>query len=478
MAKVDTFGNPVPMTAQGDAARSNLFGAGYSEEQVNKMLGSATADQLGLWSSNQGINPADPVTSTDIIRDNIAGVKTDASKALGDIAESGSILNEILKSYDVDVGQPGGQIASQESELQEMARSLGILTPQEEAQVKAEGESAYSQYLPIIQEAEEGKRRGLPKATIGAGERGGFMSTQFAGGAALRPTEGGDFFGEGGLLNQVKSDYDRNILLAKSEAQRARLVAEAAARQAIKTGKRQDYEIMERAVERTKQLSRDIISLNQTKADAIYQYSQFQQNAVQFRNSLADRDRAIELEDQDRIIAAEDRARELASNQFNSALNFLGIDGIKSNQTQLENMFKEAGFTDIKFSDVIAQFEAEAEAAELANLPKPELRTVGNQLLAVTFNQDTQEFETKVLATSKTGGGGGGSDSSITKDEEKFYDEIEKGLEDLRSGANWGEVWNRLKAKWGAPDDVLDSLLNKEVWAKEGAFSEFKDMTE
>lgn len=476
MAKTDIFGEPVPIAAQGDAARSNLFGAGYSENQVNQMLGSATADQLGQWSSNTGI-----VQSTKGIRAAEIDNKNNAANMLDDTVTSGSIVDEIIKTYDTDIADYKNTAEQGEAELSELAKGLGILSSEEEQQVKAAGESAYASYLPLIQDAEEGKRRGLPKATIGAGERGGFMSTQFAGGAALKPTEGGDFFGEGGVLNQVKSDYDRNILLANSEAKRARLMAEAAERQAIKTGKRQDYELAERAKERAKQTIMDVVNLNQKKADAIYQYSTFQQNAVTFRNSLEDRQRAIENNDEDRAEASADKARELATDQFNSALDFLGIEGIKNNQDQLENMFKEAGFTDIKFNDVVAQMEAQAEAARLAGLPKPELRTVGKQLLSVTFNPETEEFETKVLATAPSPSPApNGNSDDLTSEEKTFKKEKDDLIKGLAGGdMDWAEAYDTLvgiypetaqpltpeqREEYGAnavDETLADVLLNK-----------------
>lgn len=425
------------VTEQGSAANSNLWGYFRGRDpsrsdsdiatQVSGILGSANEEQLGRWSRNlfnenefggtsgAVANPPNPVSSTDGIRDDMTLVTGNATNALGEMVEGVGLADSMLNIYEgIDVGEAGGGIATAESELTTLAAGLGVLTPQEEQEINQAGEAAYGEYLPLIQEAEESKRVGLPKAVIGAGERGGFMSTQFAGGAALQTTEGGDFLGEGGELNRIKSDYDRNISMIKGQANQARLIAQAAARQAIRTGKREDYEVMERAVDRMKQTSRDLLAVAKAKSDAIYQYAQFRQNSITFRNGLADRDKAIKEGDEDRVIAAEDRLKEQAANQFNTALKFLGIDGIKKNQTQLENMFREAGFTDIDFNDVITQLEAEAEKARIAGLPKPELRTLGNQLLAVTFDEKTGEYSTKVLATSKTGGSGGSSSTKIT----------------------------------------------------------------
>ena len=63
----------------------------------------------------------------------------------------------------------------------------------------------------MITEAEESKRQGMPKALINAGQRGGLMNSQFAGAAAAFATQGEDFFGAGGKLENVKSALDKNI---------------------------------------------------------------------------------------------------------------------------------------------------------------------------------------------------------------------------------------------------------------------------
>ena len=67
-----------------------------------------------------------------------------------------------------------------------------------------------------------------------------------------------------------------------------------------------------------------------------------------------------------------------------------------------------------------------------------------------------------------------GSNATEDKETKEFYSDIAKGLSELRRGAEWGPVWNRLKAKWNAPNDILDTLLNKKKWSKPGAYERSK----
>ncbi len=101
---------------------------------------------------------------------------------------------------------------------------------------------------------------------------------------------------------------------------------------------------------------------------------------------------------------------------------------------------------------------------------KLQYNEINGQLI---ITDPTTGQEIKRIVVPKQGGGGGGDGG----DENDFYADIEKAQADLKSGFTWGEVWNRLKAQYGAPDDVLDSLLNKSQWGQAGAYQEFKKST-
>lgn len=127
--------------------------------------------------------------------------------------------------------------------LQKIRDSLGILSDAERAQIKASADAQGAEFDVLIRDAEEKKRQGRARASVGAGEIGGFMNTQFAGLAALVPTEGGNFEGAGGQLEYIKSEYDRGIADLNSKKIVAMQAARVAAETAIRTGKVQDYQL-------------------------------------------------------------------------------------------------------------------------------------------------------------------------------------------------------------------------------------------
>jgi len=398
---------------------ANLFTGIAGQEYYNPVSGMKIKATEGQQFSEQwepvsstGNTSPPIVSSSDGIRDDIKSVKSEASEGVGSIGDLDKLYSSVISEY---INQPTGgyseDITTAESEAEKLRKSLGLLTEDEEKQIKGEGESAYAQYLPLIQQTEEAKRKGLPKAVVGAGERGGFMSTQFAGGAALQPTEGGDFVGAGGELSNIKSEYDRNIALVVSEATRARQIAESAARQAIKTGKREDLNLMYQAIDRMKENFDKVEQQQKAKVDAIYQYSQWQQTTTTFKNALADRETAIAENKEDRIIAAEDRARTIATDQFNNVMKLTGVNGIKNNKAKFEEMFKEIGWDDISIDDVISYMEAE-EAAGNA----PELRNdPDGNLIAIKYNPETKKYDTEIVMR-KTKTGTGPAEAKVTKE--------------------------------------------------------------
>jgi hypothetical protein len=60
---------------------------------------------------------------------------------------------------------------------------------------------------------------------------------------------------------------------------------------------------------------------------------------------------------------------------------------------------------------------------------------------------------------------------SLSKDEQAFYKDADSMITDLNTGKkSWGEAYNYLSTKYGAPADIIDSLLNKEKWSQPGAY--------
>ena len=235
------------------------------------------AEVRGGWEdysapTNPNINansPTNPVSSSTDYR---AGL--DANKSLaGD-------LSKTIQSATTYQETPEGLAA--QKQLADMRANLGVVGDQEQARINAAGEAAGREYDPLIQGAQEEKRKGMPKAIIGAGERGGFMSTQFAGAAALAPTEGGTFVGEGGELNNIKSVYDMNINNLQAKKLAAIAQAKALSEQAIRTGKREDLSAAQDAFNEARQANQDSINLAQEKISAINNYQSMTQKQTTF----------------------------------------------------------------------------------------------------------------------------------------------------------------------------------------------------
>lgn len=151
---------------------------------------------------------------------------------------------------------------------------LKTITQSELDAINQEGSAAGSEYDALIADAQEAKRFGLPKAIVGAGERGGFMNTQFAGAAALTPIQGGGFVGAGGELERIKSVYDNNIQKVRIAKQQAIDTAKIAARKAILSGKKDDFNTAVSLYELARQSHQDALDLQSKKINALTAYQQ------------------------------------------------------------------------------------------------------------------------------------------------------------------------------------------------------------
>jgi hypothetical protein len=68
--------------------------------------------------------------------------------------------------------------------------------------------------------------------------------------------------------------------------------------------------------------------------------------------------------------------------------------------------------------------------------------------------------ETKV-----TGSGAGTGEEKLTTEEKAFQSDLTKGLQDLSTGdRDWGQVWNYMYSRYKTPPEILDQLLNKEMF--------------
>lgn len=175
--------------------------------------------------------------------------------------------------------------------IEDLKKALGY-APASQSEIQAAEDAAAARetakWDPLIQEAKTQKEKGFAKATISVGERGGFMSSQMAGAAALVPTVGQDFSGAGGKLNEIESDYDNNISSLKAKSLEAISAAKEQARAAIE---KRDSEAYKRAIELFK-LAQDAnaqtVELAQKKVDLVSSYKKLEQARVDYDTSKID----------------------------------------------------------------------------------------------------------------------------------------------------------------------------------------------
>ena len=346
---------------------------------------------LGLPSPNP---PANLISNTDDLRAAEGQNKTDATGIITDLDETKDDIDEIV-GVSADDGLDDLFSQTEEGkesseELKRMRQSLGITTSEEERRIAEAGTSAAAEFDSEIRAAEEAKRKGLPIAKVKAGERGGFLNTQFAGIAALLTTEGGDFFGEGGILASIKSDFDRIIADIRTRSKLAAIQARQSARKAIRTGKKEDLGFAQDAFDQAQRLSKDAIDLAQRKIDTISDATEARRKGITF--------------DQAQI----DRKSKIATDRLNNIIDTIGVDGILENRAEVEQLFSEARFEGIEFDDIVEGLKKKEEEAIAKNFPKPQVRTIGKQLFSVIFNPKTEQFETELLLTAASTSRGNG----------------------------------------------------------------------
>ncbi len=257
---------------------------GQRIEVPTEALGKAMSDVSGGYVTgqteqqrleSQGYKLLSPY-SGEKIADGSAEIRTDLNVMNNN-------LNNLPDTGGYDFNQTNYLNDNQKSQLDAITNFSMTLTPQDEADIAAAGMAAGMKYDPLISEAKEEKRKGMPKAVISAGERGGFMSTQMAGVSALAQTEGGDWIGAGGELENIKSVYDVNIQNLETAKLRAIEKAKAAAQAAKLSGKREDRKAMMEAFEFAQNASLKQIQLANEKVQAISNWEKLQTQRIATR---------------------------------------------------------------------------------------------------------------------------------------------------------------------------------------------------
>lgn len=166
------------------------------------------------------------VDGSDGIRENAAVVRSDANSAL-------TQLDQLQETSNTDLTKRLG-------DLSQLVADTKTLTDVDLKSIEEAGNTAGAAYDPLIAAAKEDKRQGMATSKVGAGERGGFENTQYAGQAALTQTEGNTFVGAGGKLSEIKGQLDLNITKLETAKLQAIQAARAAQQKAIRTGKQED----------------------------------------------------------------------------------------------------------------------------------------------------------------------------------------------------------------------------------------------
>lgn len=105
---------------------------------------------------------------------------------------------------------------------------------------------------------------------------------------------------------------------------------------------------------------------------------------------------------------------------------------------------------------------------------KPSLQTVddGTNQYVVAIDQDGNVINKSIIGSSKPKVAAGTSQND--KQEKAFDSAIAEGIKQLKSGEDWGTVWNRIKSKFpDVPDILIDSGLGT-FWREYGAYQTYQ----
>lgn len=182
---------------------------------------------------------------------------------------------------------PEGQAAAANIAQMNEQIASGALSPEEAQRVQEQADATKASYDALIQQANLQKQQGMARDLVAAGQRGGLMNTQFTGIAALTPTVGGNFVGQGGELYRIQSEYDLNISNLQAQQLQAVVDAQDAAREAIKTGKKEDLEAAVTAYNLAKSIKDDHNQMVIDKANALAEFQKSQLELQQFERESA-----------------------------------------------------------------------------------------------------------------------------------------------------------------------------------------------
>lgn len=334
-----------------------MSGADLQGQNVNDLINSGVIaprnggqayEFLQNWSNPNPATAAAPLPSSMNTGNTGAGSIVSSTTGLRD---NGALVTGAANDLYSALNGTGTPTLNDINALRESINGAPVATDQ--SQIDAAGAAAGSQYNESIREARDQKQQGMAKNLVNAGERGGFMNTQYAGNAALVPTNGKSFVGAGGQLNEQASAYDRNIQDLIDKQNRAITMAKNAAIAAIKSGKQDD-----------------------------------------FNNALTAYNLGVSV--QDKIDAAKatqtanmDKDRATAQDKINYLVSTMGAGALVANPSEILGLAQQAGYEPTAFlSALTAHAKEEADAEKKKGVIKPELQMVKGSLYSVTYDSD------------------------------------------------------------------------------------------
>lgn len=256
-----------------------------TQGQVDNVNRQVAIEQAAGINSKSGVSvtppPATPVASPAAPTTPAPVTPTPSATSSGD--PSLDAINNLQSFGDTAQGQ------SMINDINTLTNKLasGTLSEDEQKQVQDQADATKAQYDQLIAQAQQEKQQGMAKNLVAAGQRGGLMNTQFAGVAAVSPTNAGNFVGAGGELNRIQSEYDLNISNLKAQQIQAVTDAQQKMKDAIKSGHQEDLDIAMNAYDLAKGLQDDHNAMVAEKAQALSDYKTQQLQYQQYQRDTA-----------------------------------------------------------------------------------------------------------------------------------------------------------------------------------------------
>lgn len=120
--------------------------------------------------------------------------------------------------------------------------TIGTYNAGEQGQIDTAGNGVGAQYDALIAQAQRKNDQSMAVDTVSAGQRGGFMNSQFAGQAAVSPIGAGNFIGAGGQLRVQQQNADFNVQQLQMQKISAIQTAQSEMQKYIDTGKQENFQ--------------------------------------------------------------------------------------------------------------------------------------------------------------------------------------------------------------------------------------------